>query len=199
MPPRRHLLHPYRRHHSSVQRAVHATPHVRLLRPAAGSYFVLNVLLWIEAANRHGTSEKGKALRGEVFMACGTAPCLDPNDPNAVEAPESPLLLNAQAGRWYPIAKGFGQLLNLNCAVMSLPVVRSLVMFLHDATSFRAPWWLRWVPYILPLDKNIVFHKVCPATDVRWYHVTTRAHSHGGHARARTLLSCAKLWLPTCD
>lgn len=53
-------------------------------------------------------------------------------------------------------------MLNLNCAVMILPVVRSLVMFLHDATSFRAPWWLRWVPYMLPLDKNVVFHKVRP-------------------------------------
>ena len=65
--------------------------------PTAGSYFVLNVLLWVEAANRHGTSEKGKALRGEAFFACGTSPCLDPNDPTAVEIPVSELLRNAQA------------------------------------------------------------------------------------------------------
>ena len=25
----------------------------------------------------------------------------------------------------------------------------------------HAPWYLKWVPYVLQLDKNIVFHKAC--------------------------------------
>ena len=58
----------------------------------------------------------------------------------------------------YPYAKGFGQLLNLNCAVMVLPVFRKGVRYLHDISSRKGgPFW--WIPYVLPLDKNIVFHK----------------------------------------
>ena len=41
-------------------------------------YFVLNVLMFSEAAYRHGTSNKGKALRGEPFYLCGTPPNAGP-------------------------------------------------------------------------------------------------------------------------
>ena len=53
-------------------------------------------------------------------------------------------------GSWFPVAKLFGQLLNLNCTVMILPVVRSLVMKLHNVSSFKgAPAYLRWIPFFL--------------------------------------------------
>ena len=71
----------------------------------------------------------------------------------------SVLLRQVQTGRWYPYAKGFGQLLNLNCMVLLLPVVRSVIKALHDRTSLNPPWYLIWVPYVMQLDKNIVFHK----------------------------------------
>merc|ERR1711871_1356816 len=93
------------------------------------AYTAINVVLCIEAGNRHANSEKGKALRGEQFLLCGTqnpdvlaGPCADPSDPNGVLAGPIPILQaglgGVGAGRWYPIAKAFGQLLNLNCAVM---------------------------------------------------------------------------------
>ena len=65
----------------------------------------------------------------------------------------SGLLRQVQAGRWYPFAKGFGQLLNLNCMLLLLPVIRSLVAWLHNNTSRDklVPLWLRWVPHVLPV------------------------------------------------
>ena len=59
---------------------------------------------------------------------------------DAILAPGSVLLRQVGTGHWFPAAKGFGQLLNLNCAVMLLPVVRSGVKWLHDATSIKARW-----------------------------------------------------------
>ena len=119
-----------------------------------------------QAFVRHANTDKGKALRGEAFTACLVANCLtSTGDPcitpckGGFPVAENAILKDAGTGVWYPWAKGFGQLLNLNCAVMILPVVRSLVMWLHNATSVRPPWYLAWVPRILPLDKNIVFHK----------------------------------------
>ena len=40
--------------------------------------------------------------------------------------------------------------------------------YLHDISSRKGgPFW--WIPYVLPLDKNIVFHKAC--SDVEHYGV----------------------------
>jgi len=116
-------------------------------------YFALNVVLFFEAAMRHGRSNKGLALRGEPFWLClppagaaGPCPtdCNSPascNDPTAVQFGPIPLLQapgtngGVGAGTWFPIAKGFGQLLNLNCAIMILPVFRTAVRWLHDVTA----------------------------------------------------------------
>ena len=36
--------------------------------------------------------------------------------------------------------------------------LRQGVRYLHDISSRKGgPFW--WIPYVLPLDKNIVFHK----------------------------------------
>ena len=125
-------------------------------------YAALNLVLYVEAYYRHKETEKGRALRGVDFLACGTPPkpCVDPDDPDGVRVPENQLLIDVGAGVAYPFAKGFGQLLNLNCAVMILPVFRKGVRKLHDLSSMKgSPFW--WIPYVLPLDKNIVFHKAC--------------------------------------
>ena len=53
-------------------------------------YTALNVVLYVEAYQRHGASNKGKALRGEPFYLCGLGPCLgsgDNGDANAVRVP----------------------------------------------------------------------------------------------------------------
>lgn len=153
-------------------------------------YSSLNLALWINAYSYHANTPKGRALRGEDYLACfhsrgivtqpvnssggpvsgvpGTVtgqtrlPCPHAFAAGQVLVAGSELLKQVGTGKWFPIAKAFGQLLNLNCAVMVLPVIRSAVMWLHDATSMHAPWYLKWVPYVLQLDKNVVFHKVNP-------------------------------------
>ena len=43
---------------------------------------------------------------------------------------------------------------------MLLTTPRQGVRYLHDISSRKGgPFW--WIPYVLPLDKNIVFHKAC--------------------------------------
>ena len=129
-------------------------------------YTLLNVALYVEAYFRHKESPTGKALRGVAFFACPKisdptllVPCTE-TAPGAIPLPENELMLDKSCGLAYPYAKGFGQLLNLNCAVMLMPVFRKGVRYLHDISSFKgARFW--WIPYIVPLDKNIVFHKAC--------------------------------------
>ena len=130
-------------------------------------YSLLNLILFWEAFVRHANTEKGKALRGEPFLGCSCCEptdlacgCVKPCAGGLESVPENEKLREVGAGVWYPWAKGFGQLLNLNCMFMLLPVVRSLVMWLHNQMSVRPPWYLAWFPRQL-LDKNIVFHKAC--------------------------------------
>eukprot|EP00761_Pharyngomonas_kirbyi_P006350 gb/GECH01006356.1/.p1 GENE.gb/GECH01006356.1/~~gb/GECH01006356.1/.p1 ORF type:complete len:609 (+),score=143.17 gb/GECH01006356.1/:1-1827(+) len=54
-----------------------------------------------------------------------------------------------QTTAWIVIARGFGQLLNLNCALILVPTMRS-VLSLARAVKLHV---------IIPLDKNIVFHR----------------------------------------
>ena len=54
-----------------------------------------------------------------------------------------------------------GQLLNLNCAILLMPVTHKLVVFCQDATSIKGYPWMRWVSFFIPWDKAVVFHKAC--------------------------------------
>jgi hypothetical protein len=155
-------------------------------------YTALNAYFFFDAANRHGNSNLGLALRGEPFYLCGpaagaapTGPCPagegPSTQPTAVQAGPLPILQNGPggvgAGTWYPVAKGFGQLLNLNCAVMLLPVVRSLIRKCHDITSLHASGFLSWLPFWVPFDKNIVFHKAVAKYFI-WVSVFGHATAH---------------------
>ena len=86
---------------------------------------------------------------------------------------------------FFPIAKGFGQTLNFNCTAMLLPVTRFLVAFLHSRTAARGanrlPILLRWVPHVLPLDKNIVAHKAIAKYFIA-FGVLGHAAAHYAHA-----------------
>eukprot|EP00698_Gefionella_okellyi_P025585 TRINITY_DN9426_c0_g2_i2.p1 TRINITY_DN9426_c0_g2~~TRINITY_DN9426_c0_g2_i2.p1 ORF type:complete len:1237 (+),score=274.54 TRINITY_DN9426_c0_g2_i2:345-4055(+) len=55
---------------------------------------------------------------------------------------------------WFPLAKGSGQVLNFNCALILFPVMRSVLS------------WLRTTPVveIIELDNNITFHKIVACT-----------------------------------
>ena len=126
-------------------------------------YSLLNLVLYVEAYFRHKGSPVGLALRGEPFFVCTGAdglirPCKE--GPTAI-GPVGPLpvLQEVGAGNAYPYAKGFGQLLNLNCALMLLPVFRKGVRYLHDISALKGSTF-NFIQYILPLDKNIVGHKM---------------------------------------
>jgi predicted ferric reductase len=57
---------------------------------------------------------------------------------------------------WVMIARGFGQLLNFNCALIILPTMRTVLNVLRSLKF----------GYILPLDKNIIFHRYLAYTIV---------------------------------
>ena len=85
-------------------------------------------------------------------------------------------LLQVGTGRAYAFAKGCGQLLNLNAMFLLLPVIRSLIQRLHDLTSGESynNILLFWVPYVMQLDKNVVFHKA-----IAKYFILTASVGHG--------------------
>jgi hypothetical protein len=117
-------------------------------------------MLYMEAYFRHKASPVGLALRGEPFCVNAgldgllrPSLCADEGGPATAIGPVGPIpkLQEVSGGLAYPPAKGFGQLLNLNCAVMLLPVFRKGVRKLHDLSSFRGSR-LNFIQYIGPLD-----------------------------------------------
>ncbi len=64
---------------------------------------------------------------------------------------------------WGPWAKGFGSLLDLNCAIIVLPVSRTLLRMLYNRSTADQGCFARTLRAILvyiPLDQNILFHKI---------------------------------------
>jgi len=167
-------------------------------------YSTLNLILYTEAYYRHKESPVGLALRGQAFFMCTDTdglgrPCEE--GPTSTQVGPLTKLQDVGAGIAYPYAKGFGQLLNLNCALMLLPVFRKVqprgsnpcgarlallgsgvaclnireplsryralilpalhqgVRYLHDISSLKGSRF-SFIQYVLPLDKNIVGHKM---------------------------------------
>ena len=154
------------------------------------SYALINIIVGLHAYFRHGYSEKGKALRGEPFLGCPVTdssgikplpvcmfevPCSGPFlcpsidggagvAPIMVPAADPPLLQTFWIGfGWlgFPTAKAMGQLLNLNCAILTMPVTHSMIKNMHDLTSIYGPQWMHFVAFVIPFDKAVVFHKAC--------------------------------------
>jgi NADPH oxidase len=64
---------------------------------------------------------------------------------------------------WAPWAKGFGALLDLNCALILLPVLRTIIRYLYDRSTADQGCFataLRGMLYFIPLDENLKFHKL---------------------------------------
>jgi hypothetical protein len=64
---------------------------------------------------------------------------------------------------WIPVAKGFGFVLNLVCAIILLPVSRTFIRYLSEKSNNRTTTAniLRKIFFFLPLDKALEFHKLC--------------------------------------
>ncbi len=58
---------------------------------------------------------------------------------------------------WAPLAKGFGAMLNLNCALILLPVIRNLLKRLNKLTEDSPKYSI--IKYI-PLGDNVATHKL---------------------------------------
>ena len=64
---------------------------------------------------------------------------------------------------WAPLAKACGALLDLNCALILLPVLRTIIRYLYNrstADQGAVSTILRGILYFIPLDQNLKFHKL---------------------------------------
>lgn len=62
-----------------------------------------------------------------------------------------------------PWAKAFGNLLDLNCAIIVVPVLRSIIRWLYNRSTADEGCFARSLRALLefvPLDKNLIFHKL---------------------------------------
>eukprot|EP01006_Ploeotia_vitrea_P037004 TRINITY_DN66080_c5_g1_i8.p1 TRINITY_DN66080_c5_g1~~TRINITY_DN66080_c5_g1_i8.p1 ORF type:complete len:796 (-),score=441.02 TRINITY_DN66080_c5_g1_i8:116-2233(-) len=68
-----------------------------------------------------------------------------------------------QLSGWAPLAKAFGNFLDFNCAIIVLPVCRTVIRFLYDVSTSDEgiiARGLRAVLAFVPLDHAIEFHKL---------------------------------------
>lgn len=68
-----------------------------------------------------------------------------------------------QLSDWAPWAKGFGGCLDLNCALIVVPVLRTILRSLYNKSTADqgvVSTALRTLLYIIPLDHNLMFHKL---------------------------------------
>jgi len=64
---------------------------------------------------------------------------------------------------WAPVAKAFGNVLDLNCSIIVLPVCRTFIRWLYNTSTANQGCLarsLRAALEFVPLDLNIVFHKL---------------------------------------
>jgi hypothetical protein len=64
--------------------------------------------------------------------------------------------------QYVPVAKGFGHTLNYTCAIIVLPVSRTVIRYILELSNNRTAFanCLRGILFFIPLDKALEFHKV---------------------------------------
>lgn len=77
---------------------------------------------------------------------------------------------------WLAVAKGFGQLLNFNCALLLLPVARSFLLILNNKVVSMRQECAAWAP----VQKNIEFHKLI----AKWVMVCAIVHTYAHYMSA---------------
>lgn len=77
---------------------------------------------------------------------------------------------NGKKYTWVVFARGFGQLLNFNCTLVLVPVLRSIITWMRRTKLAN----------FLPLDKNIVFHRYIAYAIVvcGWAHGTAHYYNY---------------------
>lgn len=141
-----------------------------------GIYVLVNVLLFVYTLDVWYEIVEGmrnSLLDGSIEVTCLDLMC----HVNRKAVKYGPVSLVA------PLAKGAGVCLNLNCALLLLPVVRMLIKKLHNyGSSFSSKqqgndilnrFFAHPLTRYLPLQKNIEFHKICAVVIffLTWLHM----------------------------
>jgi len=93
---------------------------------------------------------------------------------------------------WTPWAKGFGALLDLNCALIFLPVSRTIIRWLYNRSTEDQGFFatlLRGFLYFIPLDENLKFHKLIAKVILGATVAHTIAHYINFSLRPRAVLN----------
>lgn len=129
--------------------------------------FVVVVAAWFDAnAKLVRNDGECRACRADT-QRTNPGPCFYPqaqknllenNDPTRVTCdPETAL---SAAG---PFAKGFGNLLDFNCSIVLVPVLRTILRWLYNQSTSGetcGALFLRGLLSLMPIDKNLAFHKL---------------------------------------
>jgi len=70
---------------------------------------------------------------------------------------------NRKLSGWGPVAKAFGNVLDFNCAIIVLPVCRSILRWLYNTSTADKSCFsstLRFFLQFIPLDHALTFHKI---------------------------------------
>lgn len=129
-------------------------------------YVVINAVLWIHwALNAYHGVKHGSPYDTAAENSDPTK-CEDNVDAAGNAAPVICIPATNMSPLWIPIAKGCGQLLNFNCALIVVPVITELLHWLHDvkvqadkgSAGGHASSETTLSKYV-PLGKNITFHR----------------------------------------
>lgn len=112
-----------------------------------------------------------------VLKSCGPDP-LDPyamNFRGLTDKQSSNPKLRVEVSVWVAVAKVFGQLLNLNCSIVLVPVVRLFLRFLSNKLLNERGK----IAGVIPVQKNITFHKAIAKTILVLAAIHTVSHFMG--------------------
>lgn len=71
--------------------------------------------------------------------------------------------INSRLSGWIPPAKGFGYMLNMNCALIVVPMLRSMLRWLYNRSTQDHTWSsraLRNVLLFVPVDFSLAIHRM---------------------------------------
>jgi hypothetical protein len=131
-----------------------------------GIYVIVNVILFIYTINIWEDTvdlEEDGLLHGTTKYDCSSDACSFART----------TVRWGPVSRYAPWAKGFGNLLNLNCSLILLPVIRLFIRNINNAgesftvggdrSTLVAKFCAHPITRYIPLSKNLEFHKLCAA------------------------------------
>jgi hypothetical protein len=129
-----------------------------------GCFYILNISLFIYTVNlwyNQINEMRTELVNGNMNVICSSKNCRFHRQ----------LVRSGPLSFWAAWAKGCGNLLNLNCAVIIMPVTRLILRQINNAGAdyneknaggnIFSRFLARPITRYIPLSKNIEFHKIC--------------------------------------